>query len=236
MIFRALLPALAAAATLLSAGAVHAQQYRWVDDKGRVQLTDTLPPAGAKNVRRIEASPAQPEGPPLPYEIARVQKDFPVTLYTAPNCKELCEEARALLNKRSVPFTEFQVWNDETAQKLKEVSGGADVPVLAVGRRVLTSFDPGQYDSMLTYAGYPAAGVFAARKQAAPPVPDGYTGPGAPPKPVASKPAAEPAPKSGPYDTSGLVGPAPKTGPYDPSGLQGPPPKTGPYGLPGDSK
>ena len=32
---------------LLAAAQAHAQQYRWVDEKGRVQYTDTPPPATA---------------------------------------------------------------------------------------------------------------------------------------------------------------------------------------------
>ena len=42
-------------AAVLAAGAacVQAQQiYRWTDDKGRVHLTDTPPPASAKGVQK----------------------------------------------------------------------------------------------------------------------------------------------------------------------------------------
>jgi glutaredoxin len=233
MIFRAfLLVFFSAVATVC--GVAQAQQYRWTDDQGRVHLTDTPPPAAAKNVRRIEGSVAQPEAPPLPFEIARLQKDFPVTLYTSPSCKDLCEQARAALNRRSVLFSEFQVWNTETQQKLKSAAGGSSqVPVLVVGRVVQLGFDQGQFDSVLSSAGYPEAGTYPARNQGAPALPEGYTGPEA----VTAKPRAPaPAPKSGPYDTSGLTGPAPKPGPYDPSGLTGPPPKPGQYGIPGESK
>ena len=169
---------------------------------------------------------AQSDGPPPPFEIARLQKDFPVTLYTAPSCKAACENARAALNKRSVPFSEVQVWNEETVQKLKGVSGSGQVPVLVVGRQVLTGFEPSQFDEMLSSAGYPAAGLYPPRNQTAPPPPD----PNAKPAAVAEK--AAPGPKPGPYDTSGLVGPAPKPGPYDTSGLKGPASKPGPYGTP----
>jgi len=184
-------------------------------------------------VRRIESSTAQPEAPPLPFEIARLQKDFPVTLYTSPGCKDLCEQARAMLNRRSVPFSEFQVWNSETAQKLKSVSGANQVPVLVVGREVMLGIDQSQVDALLSSVGYPAAGTYPARNQAAPALPEGYTGPEATAKPPA---APAPATKSGPYDASGLTGPAPKPGQYDPSGLTGPPPKPGQYGVPAESK
>ncbi len=235
MILRAFLLVLLGAAAAVC-GLAQAQQYRWTDAQGRVHLTDTPPPAEAKNVRRIEssASAAQPEAqqPPLPFEIARLQKDFPVMLYTTPSCKDLCDQARAVLNKRSVPFSEFQVWNDETQAKLRSATGSNQLPVLMVGRQMLRGFDQGQFDKLLDNAGYPAAGSYPERQQAAPPVPEGYAGPGA----VTAKPAAAAKPAAGPYDTSGLQGPAPKPGQYDPSGLTGPPPKPGQYGVPGEAK
>ena len=229
MILRAFLLVL-----MIAAAPAQAQQYRWTDDKGRVQLTDTPPPASARNVRRIESGAAQPEAAPLPFELARLQKEFPVTLYTTPSCKDLCEQARAALNRRSVPFSEFQVWNEKTQQELKNATGSNQLPALMVGRSLQRGFEQGLFDNLLDSAGYPATGAYPARNQAAPALPEGYTGPDA----AAAKPAAKAAPatKSGPYDASGLTGPAPKPGQYDASGLSGPPPKPGQYGVPGESK
>lgn len=230
MILRAflLLVVLAAAPSLAQV------QYRWTDDKGRVHVTGTPPPASAKNVRRIESGAAPSDEEPLPFEIARVQKDFPVTLYTSPSCKDLCRQVRAALNQRSVPFVEFQVWNEETQQTLRSMTGSNQVPALTVGRTLLRGFDQDRFDALLSSAGYPAAGAYPARDQAAPALPEGYTGPEAVAKPAPT--TAAPAARAGPYDASGLTGPAPKPGQYDPSGLTGPPPKPGQYGLPGEPK
>ncbi len=229
MIFRGFfLLLLLAAATL-----AQAQQYRWVDAKGRVQFGD-VPPPGAKDVRKSNLATAKPEPAPLPFELAELQKNFPVTLYTAPNCKEPCELARGALNKRGVPFNEIQVWNVETLEQLKKAAGDSDnVPVVVVGRSAQSGFDQGRFDALLDSAGYPAAGTLPARSQAAPAVPEGFE-----PPPVAEPvvPAAGSAQKAGPYDASGLTGPAPKPGQYDPSGLTGPTPKPGQYGIPGKSK
>ena len=233
MILRAFLLVLIAAA----AGLAQAQQYRWVDRSGITQFGD-VPPPGAKKIQKISIpipTSAGPDAPPLPFELARLQKDFPVTLYTTPSCKDLCEQARAVLNRRSVPFGEFQAWDSETIQKMKSATGSSQVPALVVGRKVLVGFEQGQFDALLSSTGYPEAGVYPARNQGAPALPEGYTGPeAAAAKPAATK--AAPATKSGPYDTSGLVGPPPKPGQYDASGLIGPPPKPGQYGVPGESK
>lgn len=205
---------------LLAAGFVQAQQYRWVDDKGRLQYSDT-PPAKAKDIRKTDAkteSPAEDRPQQVPFELQQAQKDFPVTLYTAPNCNEPCELARAALNKRGVPFTEVQVVSAETLEQLKAKAGVESVPVLVVGRSVLNAFEPTRYDSLLDSAGYPKQGVLAARSQRAPAPPEGYEAPlVAEPLPVETATPAKP----GPYDASGLKSNrSDKPGPYDPSGLK----------------
>jgi glutaredoxin len=223
---------------LTAAGLAQAQQFRWVDQNGKVQFGNVAPP-GAKDVRRMNAATAKPgtaakpDAAALPFELGELKKNFPVTLYTAPICKDPCERARGVLNKRGVPFSEMQVSNAESLEQLKKATGGENVPALVVGRSVQSGFDQNRYEALLDSAGYPAAGVFPARAQAAPPLPEGYE-----PPPVAEPvaPAAGLEQKPGPYDPSGLTGPAPKPGQYDPSGLTGPPPKPGQYGVPGESK
>jgi glutaredoxin len=235
MIFRAFFRALALVLIVIALPA-QAQTYRWTDEKGQTRVTDTPPPPGAKDVRRIGAAPAKPAAgaeaaQQTPFELQKLQKDFPVSLYTAPICKDPCALARALLNKRGIPFTEIQVWNQETLEQLKKVSGNDSVPVLVVGRSVQNGFEQGRYDALLDSAGYPASGVFPARAQAVPAPPEGYE-----PPPTAEPVKPEETAKPGPYDPSGLKGPEPKPGIYDPSGLQGPPPKQGPYRVPSDTK
>jgi len=218
---------------LLCAGAdAQAQQYRWVDDQGRPQYSDT-PPAKAKAVKKTEVkAPSQPEAPAVPYEVQRALKDFPVTLYTAPSCNEPCEMARAALNKRGIPFKEIPVVTVETLAEVKALAGAEAVPVLVVGRSVLNAYEPSRYDSLLDSAGYPKEGAVPARSQRAAEVP-----PGAAP-PVAEPLQAEAPAKAGPYDTSGL--PANRRegpGPYDTSGLPANrSDKPGPYVPPGTAK
>ena len=226
---------------LLAAGLAGAQQYRWIDKDGRVQYGDA-PPAGARDVRRsaapaAAASPAAAgSGSALPFELARLQKEFPVTLYTSPNCTDGCPQARAALNKRGVPFKEVQVWDADSSAELKRVTGSDQVPTLIVGREMQRGFEQGAFDAILDTAGYPKTGLMPERSQAAPPTPEGYLAPGERETVKSPAQAAAPATKAGPYDTSGLQGPAPKPGAYDASGLQGPAPKPGQYGIPGQSK
>ena len=168
-----------------------AQPYRWIDEKGRVQYSDTPPPAGAKGVqkKRLHDNAVGGQGS---FELGKAMRESPVTLYSHPDCKQACQMARDTLNKRGVPFREVVVETQETQDELRRVSGRISVPVLVVGGDVETAISAQAYERALDSAGYPRAGVARERNQAAPPPSDD--------KPAESpKSTAEPAPRRGPY-------------------------------------
>jgi len=171
-----------------AAFAVSAQQlYRWTDETGRVHITDTPPPASARNVQRKSGAGNVAESQ-QGFELSQAVRNFPVTLYTAPSCTEYCVAARALLNKRGVPFTEVQVADDASRQELKAASGGDTVPTLVVGHSVHSGYSPDSYSALLDSARYPKPGASPPRAQAAPPDPDEPKPEPAPTGPYAPKP------------------------------------------------
>jgi len=163
MKIRALLPLIALSAAQL----VAAQQYRWVDENGRVHYTDTPPPATAKDVqkKRMTGNAVGSQGS---YGLAEAIKNSPVTLYSHPDCKDLCQMARDVLNGRGVPFAEISATDPAKIEQLRRVSGGERVPVLVVGGQVETAVSAAAYHQALDLAGYPKAGVAAPRSQAEP--------------------------------------------------------------------
>lgn len=183
----------------LAASAAWAQEiYRWTDNRGRVHLTDTPPPPGAKDVQKARPLWGAAE-PVLPFPLAQAMKDYPVALYTSPICKEPCDQARQALNRRGVPFREVQVWEEKSNEELRKVSGANEVPTLVVGRSVQKGFEQGAYDALLDSARYPRAGLLPPRQQAAPPPPEGYLSPAeraAPAEPAVPEPEEK---ASGPY-------------------------------------
>ena len=202
---RTSLATLLAAALAAGAASVQAQQlYRWVDEQGRVHVTDTPPPPSARGVQRQKPASVSAEGAPAaqqqPYELAQAMKDFPVTLYTSPVCKEPCAMARDALNKRGVPFKEVQVWEEESNAELKRVTGSTEVPALVVGRSVHKGFQQDAFDALLDSARYPRAGILPARNQGAPKPPEEYVPPGQrqQAEPVKPEPVEETRPL-GPY-------------------------------------
>ncbi|MBS1190373.1 MAG: hypothetical protein H6R10_2165 [Rhodocyclaceae bacterium] len=145
---------LAILALALASAAAWAQTYRWVDPAtGRVVISDTPPPATAKGVIRKEA---ESTGGTQSYAVKRAAENFPVTLYTTPDCTTQCKQARDLLNGRGVPFQERMVQKPEEAEELKKLVGDLFVPALKVGQQSVKGFQADAYNNLLDLAGYPA--------------------------------------------------------------------------------
>jgi len=162
---------LGALAALLAASA-SAQTYRWVDKDGKINYSDTPPPASAKNVQKrsaggnvVEMSQNQ-----VPYATQQAVRNAPVTVYTAETCKQICDDARGLLAQRGVPFREVVVSDEASRGDLKKASGGEEVPVLLVGKSATTGFGADSWNLALDAAGYPKSGPPVAQAPK-PPVP-----------------------------------------------------------------
>ena len=140
------------------------QQYRWLDEKGRVHYTDTPPPPSAKSVRK-ESFKGNTVGAQPNLQLQRALASAPVKLYTHLECAEACRVARQLLNRRGIPFEEISAASDEKIKELKAVSGALDVPILVVGDYVERDAAEQTYEAALDRAGYAPRGVVRPREE-----------------------------------------------------------------------
>jgi glutaredoxin len=147
---------------LLGSASVSAQQmYKWVGADGKVNYTDTPPPASVKRVESKEVGSAPEATSTLPYELAQSAKASPVTLYTTSVCPA-CDDARALLTKRGIPFAEKTVTTSADAERLKQAGGNGTLPMLLIGRVKQIGFEAGAVNTTLSAAGYPENSVLPA--------------------------------------------------------------------------
>jgi len=156
-------------AALLTASLANAQiTYRWVDkDSGQTIFSDHPPPPGAKNVVTITASERIDEEQ-LPYATRQAAEKFPVTLYTAATCVEECKQARDMLNRRGIPFSEKMLKTNEESAELSKILGSeAAVPSLIVGQQSFRGLDSGAWNNLLDLAGYPKSPPYGARPSGA---------------------------------------------------------------------
>jgi glutaredoxin len=141
-----------AAAVVLSGTAFAAQLYRWVDEKGNVEYRDTPPPSTAKKVEQRTTGGRGPDTSSLPYSVQVAVKNFPVTLWLS-KCGPACDQAKAHLVKRGVPYTEKDATVD--VDEFTKATGSNEVPVLYVGRTQIKGYLASTYDEALDVAGYP---------------------------------------------------------------------------------
>jgi hypothetical protein len=148
---------------LLASPLYAAQLYRWIDDKGNVEWRDTPPPPTAKKVEQRTINTGVIPESELPYSVKQAVKNFPVTLW-ATDCGNLCDRARAHLNRRGVPYTEKNPQSDfETFKKAS--GGGGEVPLLFVGSNRLKGYLESEWDSALDIAGYPRTTLMPPKSQ-----------------------------------------------------------------------
>lgn len=139
---------------LIGANVQAAELYRSVDSSGKVHYSDR-PLQGSEDVEELKLGKEPPSGEELPYETQRAMQNFPVTLYTFPDCGGLCEHARDLLVKRGIPFTEKSLVTQEDMSAFRKDSGDNRLPALSIGKTWLKGVQAEQWNNELDYAGYP---------------------------------------------------------------------------------
>ena len=153
---------------ILPFGAQAGQLYRWVDAQGKVHYGDIVP-VDADQVETMKFSDAVAPDEYLPYETRLAQQNFPVTLYVSENCTDPCEQARSLLAKRGIPFSEKLLRTKEEIDAFKARYGVESAPTLLIGRTFFKSFLADQWNNELDIAGYPKTAPYRAPKTPAPP-------------------------------------------------------------------
>ena len=145
-----------AACALACAAQAQTSVYRWVDKDGKVQFTSEPPPPDATNVTQKRMGGGGADEGQLPFATQQAMKSNPVTLYVSNNCGDLCADGRKLLSDRGIPYSEKNAENNPAdADKLKQLIGALQVPLLLVGTRPVKGFDAGTWNSALDGAGYP---------------------------------------------------------------------------------
>lgn len=72
-----------------------------------------------------------------------------ITIYSTPSC-HYCNLAKDYFQEKGLSYTCFDVKNDtEKRKEMIEISGQMGVPVIKVGKKVLTGFSPDDIEAAL---------------------------------------------------------------------------------------
>jgi glutaredoxin len=127
--------------------------YKWVDEKGKTQITD-YPPPQDKAAKNVEIQKTESEKPIVidsednSSEINTFKK-ADVVIYTKNDCMA-CDKAREFLKSKKIPFTEYNTDNDKNAAiKRKEIDDTDDVPFAIINRNRVFGFTESVYNRAL---------------------------------------------------------------------------------------
>jgi glutaredoxin len=149
---------------IAASGNVHgAGLYKWVDKNGKVHYGDQPAEDAIKPEHKKFSSDVTTSDDDLSYSTRKAKSEFPVTLYVAANCGDLCNQARSMLNKRGIPFAEKNLQTNEDITTFKTKYGGNSTPSLTVGKTLLSGFEATQWNSELDTAGYPKIAPYGVR-------------------------------------------------------------------------
>lgn len=159
-------------------------QYKWVSAGGTVTYSDLPPPAGITAQTLSRTGLIKRDEAALPTGLASAAGKYPVVLYTTRDCAP-CQQARALLVKRGVPFTEKTVQTQADADAFKRIGFEQPAfPAMSVGRERTTGLQTDDWERLIDAAGYPKSAS----------LPPGYRHP--PAQSLSPRQAAKPVPES----------------------------------------
>jgi glutaredoxin len=176
---------------LMLANVQAGELYRSIDKDGKVHYSDS-PLPGTEDVEALKLGKEPVPFESLPYETQRAMQNFPVTLYTFPDCGSVCQQARDLLGKRGIPFSEKSSVTQKDLDAFRKESGDSQFPAVTIGKTWVKGFQAEEWNNELDFAGYPKKAPTPGPKPSARPAPT-------PPETTPAPPEPTPAPPAQPY-------------------------------------
>lgn len=126
-----------------------AEIYRWVDENGKIHLSDS-PPEEA-DVEQVDVEVNTYES----IDYSKIQYYQPeekparkrVIMYATSWCG-YCAKARAYFQKKDIRYREYDIDADKTARQKFESYGGSGVPLILVGKQTMRGFSVGRFERL----------------------------------------------------------------------------------------
>ena len=142
----------AIAALLLFVLPAVAQVYKWTDSAGKVHYGDRPPEDAKKEELKIRIPSF--DGPAQVRDWSAVLGTSPgaaasgeVTMYSTSWCGH-CKNARSYFAARRVAYRELDVEKSDAAAREFRRLGGSGVPLILVGRKMMSGFDPESFEAL----------------------------------------------------------------------------------------
>lgn len=139
---------------LCAQNAFSTEFFRWVDKAGVVHYSDQSPTGSVQKLeqRTLDANVIDGQAS---YLVKDAVSKNPVILFGG-DCGPLCANAKALLEKRGIPYAlKDPQKNKSDAEALNALTGAMELPVIKIGKDTVKGFESNQWNGLLDEAGYP---------------------------------------------------------------------------------
>ncbi len=129
-----------------------AEMYKWIDENGVTQYSDTPPSSRPTlEIRGEISSYTTPSLEALPEDfLNQTQKPGHtkrVVMYSAEWCG-VCKRAKAYFKKKKIHFTEYDIDKSQKARKEFDRLDGKGVPVILIGKNRLNGFSTQRFEQI----------------------------------------------------------------------------------------
>ena len=128
---------------------VNADVYRWIDNDGKVHFSDQKPENRQVEQLFLEINTYSN----VTYDESIFDtsvgggKHKRVVMYSTTWCG-YCKKARRYFEKKSIPFTEYDIEKNKRAKKQYNKMGATGVPVILVGRKRMNGFSASGFEKI----------------------------------------------------------------------------------------
>jgi len=126
--------------------------YKWVDERGVTQYSDT-PPVDQPTVeiRGSISSYTTPSVEPLPADffshLKRPVRSNRVVIYSAEWCG-VCKQAKAYFQKKNIQYAEYDIDKSKQAREQYDRLNAHGVPVILIGNQRLNGFNEKRFEQL----------------------------------------------------------------------------------------
>jgi len=125
----------------------NAEVYRWIDSDGKVQFSDQKPENRQVEQLYLEVNTYTN----VTYDDSIFDTNVSggrnkrVVMYSTTWCG-YCKKARQYFEKKSIPYTEYDIDKDKRAKKQYNKMGATGVPVILVGKKRMNGFSASGFE------------------------------------------------------------------------------------------
>lgn len=138
---------------LLPASQAFAEIYKWIDENGNINYSDSKPENQV--VTKIEfpvttydsVSYGRVEFDASPIGSQKAVANKKVVMFSASWCG-VCKKAKAYFQRNGIPFTEYDIEMGRKGRSLYRKLGATGVPVILVGKRRMNGFTESGFERL----------------------------------------------------------------------------------------